>query len=1200
MLKKTLFFLLSFLLSQSIAWASIVSINNTKYTATRSYGINNTNDSEDTDSSEMVEMSGTESNDSGGEYADGGESTEPDIPEPEPDIPEPENDTYYTCYFNCLDIGADNCVYSDNSDIGSIAPDTTAYCTCPDTVANILLCDDSVFGSPDTVNYDSYPRGFGMSKNQSLSYDSNTGQYQQYFYYLSSLNTEEFCPLKAQANITPIISALSTSYYNNAKQISCSNPLFGLSLIGDSSYGIQSCLPPQATDNNQYVSICVYEPTSTDINDYRKKIDYTKTGNDKGLENCASKINKLTSSGSRSLYAMNDNSDIPNNAQDYYYLYQPDSSYSVVGDYYATECFINCGTSAAPIIGQSYDISPYCQGYYYLRDCSNFMSEESNNYYLSNTYKEYMNAVAEHAFSGKTEICYDSSNNIKMSFARCGLKHSVDSTHGVYKESECNLGNGTCIGGTGAYICDGDNYCSKCTCNSNLVTLAQWCAASGITTNCNTDNYVHYGNVCNYDSELKAERWVLQSCSSENQYLAVADTGSTYAQLKTGYGTGIKAEYCYDNGALKWQVTCDSDYNMLCYPTATSTEDWCIHGHNDETTMRSEAQSANPSKYCQVNTVNQGVCGASVLLSDGTILTPTNDIKIYKVSSADECYAKFGKAATAQVCSASAGSSDIDGFNCYYDLRAFKYSTNTANGAKLCEVRHDLRGDYVLYNGQKRWAECNCVDLYKYSVYNCSGSAGSAVLSGNACKQDLSNVNYSASLIEKWRRAGLPYDAEHNQITISSVNLHPYCKCKQGINYTCDTNPGRIEGDPSGDTCVVDGKTYYSSCICHPDDLPDNWADSYFGCPSGSKPTGVWKDNGCGQKIYQCSSTITCTDEYTETCDGVGEVGDGQGCQDNEGNYVRWKACKCSSEYSYECTENNEGVGEACTADGGEKYTACSCPSEYQACVAPAVVASGATVCMMINMSGQARTEYYSACSCPESYTSCSTDGQEGDPSYATCVSGGVTLYERCKCPDNYDNCNDATKYPLVTVIPNAYTGVTTSGYGSCKVPNVAWTEYRYQACKCNEEKFVVCEGTGATPIGVSCQTEYDQSKLWTGCQCGSGYTDQCLATEGKVVNPNYDYDYCQIGNGAKYYKESSCLCEADGWIACTGNGQSGLNSPCHITGSSESDKYKGCGCESTYSHKCDGAGEEPPTEDSKKCITSSGTTFYSECDPAD
>lgn len=1201
MLKRFALLLLVFVLSQSLAWASIVSINSTKFSATAP--VEQTSGDE-TSSGGESQIENSESSNRGapqGAKGAGGEE-DTDVSEADGDgSGDLDNDPEDLCYFTCADIGATDCVYSD---IGSTPVDTNLKCKCSDTGNEILLCDDNYFNTQSKSGYIGYARGFGMNSYSGSSYDAYTGMYHQYYYYYPNIDTNEFCPVKLNSYSPIKLSALYSSYYDETRKLACSKPAFEFALVDDGSgQGISSCLPPQAVDNGQDVSICVYYPDDNSQDNYNKKYDYTYTGNDTGFENCVSYTNKLSESQLRTVYAMNDGSDIPSNASDYYYLYQPDSDHAVVDDYHATECFINCGSSVEAVEGEDYEISPYCQGWYYLQDCNSFVGDESNHFYLSDLSEFYMNAAANNAFSGKTEICYSTEDSIKKSFVRCGLKHSYDSVNGVYNETDCNVGNGTCTGATGQYTCDNKEFCSKCTCKSNLFTLSQWCAASGITENCDTAHYIPYGNACNYDdtsgdmSNPKYEQW-LPLCGTESQYLALADTGQTLVQLKNGYGTGIEAQHCYSGNNIKWQVTCGSNYSMICYPTTSTTENWCIHGHDEDTTMRSEAQSATPNKYCQVEHVDQGICGSSVVLSDGTVISADENIKINKVSSQEQCYSQYGQGATVQACSDSADD-DISGYNCYYDLRAFKYSTNKNNGAKLCEVRHDLRGEYIVYNGQKRWAECNCVDLYQYSIYNCTGNT---ILSGNACKQDLSNVNYSAALIDKWRRAGLPYDAEHNQITISSVNLYPYCKCRSNFAYTCDTNPGRVEPAPGSNYCTIGNKTYYEACTCKADDLPDNWSASYFGCTSGSTPTGIWKDNGCGEKIYQCSNSVACTPEYTEKCDGVGEVGDGPGCQDNEGNYVRWKACKCDIEYSTACDlENQSGIGEACTVDGGNKYKACGCPSEYQVCVPPAVVASGSTSCTIENNiegSSQKTTEIvYSQCSCPSSWTDCSSDGQVGDDTNPAkvCVSGATRVYEKCKCPDVYENCAvSGTNRPLVPGIgAYTYTGVTATGYGVCKLPNVAWTEYRYQACKCNEERFTVCEGTGATPIGVSCQTEYDQSKLWTGCECGSGYTDQCLESEGKIVNPARDYDYCQINNGVKYYKEDDCLCEAAGWITCEATGQSGIGPYCLITGDTTNPKkYTSCGCESDYTNKCDGEGETPPSG-AVGCTTSSGETYY-------
>lgn len=1241
MLKKISVFLGMFLLCQGIALAEVIRINDTKYTATRPV-YQSSGESQSSNIEEVIIDSDETSGDDGEiDGSNGNDSSMPDrgyngssgiMPKSSSnsappksggngDMPENDGDgdgdgdgdpdSYDDCYFNCNDINADSCVYND---LGTISVDNNIYCKCPDTGEYVLQCD-SQFKSRHDKSYNDYARAYGLNADASLSYDPYLGYHHQYIYYYDNLNVSDFCPVRLSDNLSVTISALSNTYYNRSRNLGCKTPAFGVNLVGG-TLGLSSCLPPQARNNNQDVSICVYMPYSADVGEYIKEIDYMHSGDVSGFENCASKINKLSSVYARTPYTLNDSSNLPNNHQMYYYQYAPDNAYENIDDYYLSECFIDCGTSYNPENGVTgYDINPYCQGWYYLEDCEAFIANESNQFYFSNLSNVYMDASANHAFSGKTEICYDKNNGLKGSIVRCGIRHSYDAVNGVYSDADCATGNGTCQGVAGAYTCDSETYCSTCTCQSGYKTLAEWCNLNGVTVNCDTGHYEGVGVGCNYDdtsadmSNQKYQSWRLKSdniCLPEGQYVALANTGSTVAQLQTGYGTGIGLEMCYSGNTIMWQVSCQASYDNICYPPS-NLGDWCIHGHDEATTMRSEAQSANPNRYCQSSGSVQGVCGVYALDNDGNTINTSSTVPMYVVSSPEQCHSTYGPGANVQPCGSTAGSNDTDGYNCYYDLQAFVYSTTTANGARLCEVRHDLRGNYVVYNGQKRWSECNCVDLYQYSIYNCTGNT---VFSGKACKQDLSNVNYSDALIDKWRRAGLPYDNVHNQITVTSVDLYPYCKCKSNFPYTCDTNPERVSPAPGSAYCTIGNKTYYEACTCRADDLPPHWAADYFSCENGSKPTGVWKDNGCGEKMYQCSSAVACTSEYTETCSGVGEIGVGEGCQDNEGNYVRWKSCTCDTEWSTLCNlDNQSGIGEACTADGENKYKDCGCPSDYQNCVSPAVIPSGASSCTIeTNIAGSSQKitdVVYSACTCPSSWTECSSDGQIGDDTDPTkvCVSGGTKYYENCTCPNTFEDCSVATPdRPLVPGIGiYTYTGVTTDGYGVCKLPNIAWDEYRYQACKCNEERFSQCRGIGATPIGASCQTVFDQYPLYTGCVCGGEYTDQCLESEGKIVNPAVDYDYCQINNGEKYYKPDDCLCEANGWQVCDPSvGQYGIGNHClvGISSATNPEKYAACGCHVDYWQECSGAGLDATL--SHACTTSSGVTKYSSCECQD
>ncbi|MBQ9235206.1 MAG: hypothetical protein IJ184_01900, partial [Alphaproteobacteria bacterium] len=77
----------------------------------------------------------------------------------------------------------------------------------------------------------------------------------------------------------------------------------------------------------------------------------------------------------------------------------------------------------------------------------------------------------------------------------------------------------------------------------------------------------------------------------------------------------------------------------------------------------------------------------------------------------------------------------------------------------------------------------------------------------------------------------------------------------------------------------------------------------------------------CNGKYTACK----CKSEYTKTCTGEGEEGFGSDCG---GKYA---SCQCKSSYKT-CASGYRGVGSACTADGGEKYTSCmeNCSSAYR------------------------------------------------------------------------------------------------------------------------------------------------------------------------------------------------------------------------------------------------------------------------------
>ena len=299
--------------------------------------------------------------------------------------------------------------------------------------------------------------------------------------------------------------------------------------------------------------------------------------------------------------------------------------------------------------------------------------------------------------------------------------------------------------------------------------------------------------------------------------------------------------------------------------------------------------------------------------------------------------------------------------------------------------------------------------------------------------------------------------------------------------------------------------------------------------------------------------------------------------------------------------DNQIGVGDACViGTDAPLYKACTCPSGWSECVSPAVPTSGSSNCRIEDPDNNVYSTVYSQCSCPDDWSTCGEDGQIGDESDPSqvCVSGGTKVYASCTCPSNYLDC---ANYSVPGIgrpfFGDTYVGVSSSGYGQCKLPNIAWEEYRYKACKCNDEKFpYVCDGTGALPVGVSCKTDFDQKMIWSACICNSQYTDSCSSAEGKAVKPSMAYDYCQVGGeGDKLYKPSSCECSVSGWTVCDGIGQVGVGDAClvGIASASNKPKYKSCSCADPYTKKCDGAGQLGL---SAACVNTSGVSYYTAC----
>lgn len=142
---------------------------------------------------------------------------------------------------------------------------------------------------------------------------------------------------------------------------------------------------------------------------------------------------------------------------------------------------------------------------------------------------------------------------------------------------------------------------------------------------------------------------------------------------------------------------------------------------------------------------------------------------------------------------------------------------------------------------------------------------------------------------------------------------------------------------------------------------------------------------------------------YTKTCNGVGEIGQGNTCNG------KYQSCVCDSTYKYTCsgTGYSGGSGSAC----GGKYTKCICKSPY--------------------------TWTSGRCSCPSTYKyTCSGTGYSG--------GGGTSCggkYTQCTCKSPYTWTSGACQCP-------AKYKYTCSGTGYAKGSGTACGG-KYTACSC-------------------------------------------------------------------------------------------------------------------------------------------------------
>ena len=716
-------------------------------------------------------------------------------------------------------------------------------------------------------------------------------------------------------------------------------------------------------------------------------------------------------------------------------------------------------------------------------------------------------------------------------------------------------------------------YCSA----NNTLVYPCYCPASFVE--CSEDNQLPAENatMCRSGDKTYYSACSFAECSEESSTIAIEEGSKEYQELVNTYGSGAEIKKCTLDGEEKWQISCDSStYTNPCdYPyEQPEGSNFCKYG--DGSTLMKNGRPHYLDGACKI-LKELSECGKNVMIN-GEKVTSMTIASV--VNSENECAAKHGSGISVQLCEYGADSGYKRAYNCYYDPSEFKYTT--AN----CGVRHDLTGEYVIINGQKTWKECLCASAYKHHKYNCGG-----LLSGNACQQEITTdfMSRDSSVNEAVNEGYLKLG--------QSLPLYPYCECSAEYTEVCDEDgSGRYQG--VGTAC--NGK--YKSCQCVPDELPENWADNYYGCPGGKKPTGVWKDNGCGKKYYQCS-VIECTWEYTEKCDAP-LIPVGQACQDNQGNVGGYKACSCPAEYKV-CPTGQVGIGEPCNLKGVSYYKECEPQSN---CTSLATETCSGPLQIGVNPCTRDNTTYYESCTCANGYDQACGEGEVGVGNY--CELNGVKYYKECTKPEtnectpghvtacdtnqeSYSPCvsTDAEGKQIIKYLckcPSNWQACDSGSGDKCTQTNADgskvtyWSECNASAANCTpvqEETYKVCTsaqiGEGGSCTSTTTGTGEDGSSTSTSvvkyASCRD--TNNCLTNGFKYSCSGYDPAYlgesCVDENGNKLYK--SCPCPSSYKTCDTQNATKGQKcTPLNSDGSFGTTVYSTCECDRTkYKYTC-------------------------------
>ena len=836
-------------------------------------------------------------------------------------------------------------------------------------------------------------------------------------------------------------------------------------------------------------------------------------------------------------------------------------------------------------------------------DYQSFSAEATGNYCSLNSENDL-----------RYEACAVKCSALLNEFAKDGsyVYLSAEETSPTPLKCQNKLGSGAVLGyvGSGSEENDKQTYCSQnhelkypCYCPKEFKTCSEEpnMVPASDAKSCTFNNVTYYSSC------------VPETCSAESENVALVPVSFTVDNIADTYGKSEQIMCLDNNGIAKFELSCDtSTYSTVCeypYTAPRNSTDYCKYTDVAGDKMSSEsAQKHYKPSVCRIRS-ELGVCGQSIIIGDSNtpINAAENGYTIQVAETENDCYTKFGAGVKAQLCE---DANYNRAYNCFFKQSEYPYTT--AN----CGVRHDLSGNYVLINGVKHWSTCKCVAAYQHHKFNCAG-----YLSGAPCEQTITQdlINGDSSL----KDAEADYQDNSRTLVGSTLPYYPYCKCSSDFNKVCDEDgSGRYAG--VGESC--NGK--YKECQCVPDPLPANWTDNYYGCPGGKRPTGVWKDNGCGFKYYQCSVT-ECTWEYTEACESPLEPV-GEPCQDNTGKIGGYKSCRCPNGYKT-CPEGQVGVGEPCNLKGVSYYKECKVKDS---CAIGADKTCTGALQIGVNACTKDNVTYYEKCVCANGYNKICTNGTVGVG--ASCTIDGVTYYKECANPKE-NTCTSAHK-EACTIYQEQYSPcVDTDSYGRQTVKYLCRCPSNWKVCASDEmSEGASCKDSSGTIYSEKCYSshiedgddtsatcnEYQNAnyKVCTSAQSGYGgnciYTDDnnnsvrkyakcedsndCAINGFKYACSGYEEsaqgDYCIDANGNKLYK--SCACPTS-YVDCPNESSTkGTKcSPLKADGTLGDAVYSSCTCEKgRFKYTCaaeatGNVGIIPPTSpDAKSCEESSGT----------